>query len=785
MEIGKGKNRLSMEPSKHPDTNGKNILPDRHRTIVLIAAGALLLFFFLFFFFVDSLSLGSASPLFSSQDPWRIRGEVRSVLPLNDLSDALPPPIIRHPELRFWELSSAPEKKSGEILSPRFVPGRFIGVPLFFDSVLDQSCLALYRVDTGEKWEPPLPLSKGWHLAVIELPVSFRNRPVELYAVNTRRDTSSRLVVGTPFAVGTVAGFQHKFLPILLPAGFVVILSLCGILFLVTGAAMVLSFGRGVDIPGDMTLLFAYGGAALLGYGVFWIYFAGAALGQVASWLLIAGALVLLLHRKTKPRLYRMVKAPDTLLPVCLIFLAVLFYLAAIYMYHPQPWNGGWTRTVFHRMGHAGDNLIPRIMADRLATGKDLLKPISTDWQGSDRPPLQAGMVLMQYPLWRALSHRALIRDLVDLYYQIFATLLQCAWIAALWPFFRGCGLSQNRSFAVILVLIPSGFFFFNSVFVWPKMLAGSLAAGSFLLLLPRHIPDRHAPGQVLAAAVFGALAFLGHGGAAFALLGLGIVLLFPRYFPGWRLVALGIGLFLILNAPWALYQRFFDPPGNRLVKWHLAGAVAPDHRSALEAISDYYGNMRLSDFLSQKAEFIKTVAGFHTRTGWPRDRTPDRLRRLQFWGVLPALGMLNAGWIFFFAGLRRKDRQSSSAIRIISVSLFCLLLWVLILASEAAIIHGPYTVVMLLFAGLAALIAARPWWIAGPIFFLQAAGSLLLWVAMGDNTGLTIWWADYLDLPVFRFDPVMTLAAGLFYLSPWVWLWAFSRFPKGKSASS
>ena len=36
-------------------------------------------------------------------------------------------------------------------------------------------------------------------------------------------------------------------------------------------------------------------------------------------------------------------------------------------------------------------------------------------------------------------------------------------------------------------------------------------------------------------------------------------------------------------------YQRYDDPPGDRLIKWHLAGVSEIDDRGSLETIVDSY----------------------------------------------------------------------------------------------------------------------------------------------------------------------------------------------------
>jgi hypothetical protein len=46
------------------------------------------------------------------------------------------------------------------------------------------------------------------------------------------------------------------------------------------------------------------------------------------------------------------------------------------------------------------------------------------------------------------------------------------------------------------------------------------------------------------------------------------------------------------LALPWSAYQRLYDPPGNRLLKYHLAGAHALDPRSLWQTLVDSYGQI-------------------------------------------------------------------------------------------------------------------------------------------------------------------------------------------------
>ena len=56
-----------------------------------------------------------------------------------------------------------------------------------------------------------------------------------------------------------------------------------------------------------------------------------------------------------------------------------------------------------------------------------------------------------------------------------------------------------------------------------------------------------------------------------------------------WSAWLVAAAVFAVLMLPWLAYQRFYEPPGNRLVKWHIGGVIPPDARSVSEALRDSY----------------------------------------------------------------------------------------------------------------------------------------------------------------------------------------------------
>src|ERR1700722_1760589 len=103
---------------------------------------------------------------------------------------------------------------------------------------------------------------------------------------------------------------------------------------------------------------------------------------------------------------------------------------------------------------------------------------------------------------------------------RVLGTVLQSAWLPGLWVVFRVRGVSAGRAWAAVLAAAATGVMCLNTLYVWPKMLAGALALCVLAILLSRDPGDRWRGAGVLAAAL-AALSMLSHGGTAFGLLAL------------------------------------------------------------------------------------------------------------------------------------------------------------------------------------------------------------------------------------------------------------------------
>ncbi|MFT3867600.1 MAG: hypothetical protein QM715_03775 [Nibricoccus sp.] len=320
--------------------------------------------------------------------------------------------------------------------------------------------------------------------------------------------------------------------------------------------------------------------SSVTGYAVFFVYFASPLVGKISSWAVLLASLGLIIkYWRLKPT--DAIKHPVTV-PLAICFFTGLLYSTILLAY------GGTNSPQLVSMNRylytmPPDTILPYWLSERLYAGTTL-KPFFSDWLSSDRPPLQAALHLLTAPFVP-----------LRIGYQLMSTALQCWSLLGIWILLRKASI-QPRTIAWILFgCVFSGFFLFNSTFVWPKLLPAAflLISASGLLLKPRE--------PALLTGGCAALAMLGHGGSAFGLAGIIVAsLLWPpeRRFIYWAKTA-AIGIILLL--PWTLYQKFYDPPGNRLLKWHLGGVVPVDARPLGQTILDSYRSQPASELLTAK----------------------------------------------------------------------------------------------------------------------------------------------------------------------------------------
>lgn len=573
--------------------------------------------------------------------------------------------------------------------------------------------------------------SKDWVMVRWSIPPDWRGRKIRIVARLGEMTPGIWIGVSAPLECSWISTLAHQITSnMLLP-----LFALHFLLFLLPGLLLTHYLGLPRSLGGAYSLLAAAALGALLGYGAFWVYFANHQYGFIFSSLVMAGSVVgfgISLSRRT---FREFILDPDVIFPALIMFCVGLFYLALLLTMESTESTHDLARGRFITVLH-GDNSFPMLFAEGLNRG--LLKGAVRfgDFLSSDRPPLQVGILLLQRPIME------LSPPLKDLHYQLIGTVAQLSWVPAVWTICRVARLPWPRIALVFCFCSFSGFFLFNSVHVWPKLLAGAMTVLAVCGVLEPPGPER-SRSHVRFAVVGGAaaLGMLAHGGSVFPSVILLVVLLLPRRFPGpGKLLVVGL-VFACLMAPWFAYQKLYDPPGNRLVKWHLGGVKDTDKRSALETITQSYKRLGVTKALKHKLDNFTalfwqdgaTVHGYRF-VSMGHVSNPSILRGLEFLHVFWALGLLNLGWLLLAASVvfRRLRRDGHWWAR--GSLLFCLgslLVWVLAMFGPGSthVFQGSHATMILLFAGLGVCVTSAHRVLSYLLVAANAVSFSVVWV--------------------------------------------------------
>jgi len=194
------------------------------------------------------------------------------------------------------------------------------------------------------------------------------------------------------------------------------------------------------------------------------------------------------------------------------------------------------------------------------------------------------------------------------------------------------------------------------------------------------------------------AIAMLGHGASIFGIIPLALVAIF-RGLPGWRWVGVGALVGIAFIAPWSAYQKYHDPPGNRLVKYMLAGVPEIDNRGTLETIADSYDEAGVGGTLHNKGQnFVTMFGGEPMKSTFEvaKDRFDEgnweegleAVRTVLFFDLFPSLGLLLLAPLAMIAAHRRRRERAEEwnfALICFAVLIVGAIAWGLLLFGNAA----------------------------------------------------------------------------------------------------
>ncbi len=513
-------------------------------------------------------------------------------------------------------------------------------------------------------------------------------------------------------------------------------------------------------ISGPLVVPIAAVVGCVFGYAAVWAYFGNRqvhGVGTAFSITTLAIAVIALVLIVLSPAHRRLIRTVDVAAPLALLYLVSLFYTSLTFGCSVTA-EVTTPNVLCHLTGPTGDNILPLIFANSVHHGNP--HELIWGWQQSARPPLQSGVVLMQTPLtqrpgWQNTSYLAV------------AILLQVLWVPATWAIGRALRLT-GRGLAIVLTMcLFSGFYLFNSVFTWPKLLAASLALTAFALFFFERASWWTWGLGGLAAAE----SLVAHTGVVFALLPMAVFLLLRRYRRPWRLYALAGVLAVVVLVPWQLYQKVYDPPGDGLLKLHLAGGLRVQGRPRTfgQLFHDNYTQPSPATIVENKLNNVTQLVAV------PNDSRPldgtgitASMRDQEFRYTVFALGLFHLGWFaLLIRSTRRRLRETLDLGRLNFMLILAglgMLAWIVIMYGPpqaiTVVFQNSYATMMLLFIALGAAMTALPRRVLYPALALQAGYAAVIWMA-------TVWWhhilhPSYVGLTVLAGAAVLALLAVL-----------------------
>ncbi|MCS5734895.1 hypothetical protein [Herbiconiux daphne] len=489
--------------------------------------------------------------------------------------------------------------------------------------------------------------------------------------------------------------------------------------------------------------LLATVGLALAAWLTFVAYWVAPAAGLVAASVLLGGAIVAVAHGGVWRRWREAVPV------LALMAGAITFAIAFSYLWGAATDPYSVVAGRFFHFLLPSDNTIPMLFADKLALGQSTTLLLG-DWNGGDRPPLQTGFELLVSPVVavaQAISGLTPVGlgGTLPLGASFAVDVLsQFLWLPVGYSLLR---LLRFRAWVAIGALVfatvvPT--ILVDSVYTWPKMLSAALVLAALGFLLATRQTTTGALWPFVFAVISATFAVLAHGAAAFAIPALVIVGLVSLRGRGIRAsfspIALGAVAGILLYAPWFIYQRFTDPPGDRLLKWHLAGWVPVTQDSFADVLVAQYSALPFRDLVGNRLANLGTVFGADQfyRLADPNVNPFVFLRVVDWTSTAFALGVIAVGCLvamiaWNLARRRRLDSAGRQRLLIVGAMLVCIVVWVIALfsANAAIVAQGSHAWILVLATVPFAWLLERVPRLALPLVGVQAVGLMVVYFAL------------------------------------------------------
>jgi hypothetical protein len=603
------------------------------------------------------------------------------------------PPTLRSTS-RFWQNFTAERGASvGRLESPAFVLERadlFVPVVGYPNSQYADVYLES-QIDKRRFWINAGAAHEQWRSAAITVPQGFVNTPLRLIAHSNL--TGVYLGVGTPYYRLNPALPWFQFSRTFSSA----LLSSCYLLLLFFPAFYLLRrYARLTTVESSLP---AFVLTALAALALFYVCYFSPSLARafVRLWLVAALVLAIVMMRRNWSRgwwtghRFILVAILLTIFQACFVFsfATVSSFYAANDLFYPATWST--------------DNQIPIIVTQAMARGAPVGELVDfTPWKVSDRTPLLSCLLFPAATILRHFPHQV-GASAQGIFLQMCSFGIQNSWILPVWVLLRRLRLREEKCIVALVLIAATPFVFFNTVYVWPKLLAATFCMIQFVFLSNgvRRFARPFFPIALSGAAA--GLAVMAHGSAAIAVLAIYIAAVFRHPRPQWLGLTLSGAVALLVVAPWLVWTKVAAPTINPLPRYLLTGDFGfsqPTPRGVLESALNMYQKMPLSTWLHTKLIAAKTLLGLDLSIPpMALGRDPflgfESIRAYQFFFLAPSLGLLLIP-LFWFVWIRRNKQALPLPKRLVLRDLalattLTLLLQFTIMMAPHLLHHYPY----------------------------------------------------------------------------------------------
>ena len=601
----------------------------------------------------------------------------------------LPPSLLS--TSRLWR-NFTPEGgvSAGRLESPAFVLERAeLFVPIVGHPNSKYAGVYLEsQIDKHRFWINSGAAHGEWQSAAITVPKALVHTPVRLIAYSDRQGIY--VGTGTPYHRLNSAlpwlPFSRTFSSVLFAS--------CYVLLLFFPAFYLL--GRYTRLSRVGSLLPAFVLTSLASLGLFYVchLFPSLARAFAELWLVAAVVLImvtLLYNWRKKCRPNHAVILVAVLLTVFQAFFIFSFATVSVlysanYLFYPASWST--------------DNQLPITVAQVMAKGSPIGEVDFSPWKVSDRTPLLSCLLFPAATVLRLFPHQ-IDASTERVVLQMCSFGIQNSWVLPVWVLLRQLRLRKKNCVVALLLLAATPFIFFNTVYVWPKLLAATFCLIQYVLLTSGTRERDRLSRQLLPIVLSGlaaGLAVMAHGSAAMAVLAIYIAALFRRSRTRWIRLTLSGASALMVVVPWLVWTRVAAPTTNPLPRYLLTGDFGfsqPNPTGVLESALQMYQKMPFSTWLQAKLIAATTLLGLDLSVpplalGTDPFLGFESIRAYQFFFLAPSLGLLLIP-LFWFLRIRR-NKQALPLLRNLALATtLTLLLQFTVMMAPHLLHHYPY----------------------------------------------------------------------------------------------